>query len=125
MLKGYPVTRALRWATVALFLAAGLAGLKQVVLPNLSAWQSHIAAILLCALVVFLLNLGLLYRQEIEQNKLSENIIQSLPEIACVIDGWGRFRQWNANFEAALGYTAQEIAEISVLDTIEEDQHET
>jgi diguanylate cyclase (GGDEF)-like protein/PAS domain S-box-containing protein len=83
--------RALRYATIALFLAAGLEGLKQIVFPILSAGQSHIAAILICASVVFLLNLGLLRREEVQSGKVSENIIGNLPEIACIFDDAGKF----------------------------------
>jgi diguanylate cyclase (GGDEF)-like protein/PAS domain S-box-containing protein len=100
--------RALRYATIALFLAAGLEGLKQVVFPNLSAGQSHIAAILVCAFVVFLLVLGLLRREEVQSEKVSENIIGNLPEIACIFDDAGKFRQWNSSCEGPRGYTASE-----------------
>jgi diguanylate cyclase (GGDEF)-like protein/PAS domain S-box-containing protein len=97
--------RALRYATIALFLAAGLEGLKQVVFPNLSAGQ-YIAAILICASVVFLLNLGLLRREKVQSEKVSENIIGNLPEIACIFDDAGNFRQWNSSCEGLRGYTA-------------------
>ena len=103
----YRLIRALRYATIALFLAAGLEGLKQVIFPNLSAGQSHIAAILVCASVVFLLNLGLLRREKVQSEKVSENIIGNLPEIACIFDDAGNFRQWNSSCEGR-GYTASE-----------------
>ncbi|MGA7049656.1 MAG: PAS domain S-box protein [Candidatus Sulfotelmatobacter sp.] len=101
----YRLIRALRYATIALFLAAGLEGLKQVVFPNLSAGQ-YIAAILICASVVFLLNLGLLRREKVQSEKVSENIIGNLPEIACIFDDAGNFRQWNSSCEGLRGYTA-------------------
>jgi hypothetical protein len=41
--------RAFRYATIALFLAAGFEGLKQFIFPGLSIWRLHIAAILFCA----------------------------------------------------------------------------
>ena len=104
----YRLIRALRYTTIALFLAAGLEGLKQVVFPNLSAGQSHIAAILVCASVVFLLNLGLLRREKVQSEKVSENIIGNLPEIACILDDAGNFRQWNSSCEGLRGYTASE-----------------
>src|ERR1035441_9529600 len=53
MFKQYHMLRALRFAIVALFLATGVEGLKHLVFHNLSNWQSHIAAILLCASGVF------------------------------------------------------------------------
>ena len=70
MSQQYSLIRALRCAAVAVFLTAGLEGFKQVFLPNLSAWQSHIAAILLCASIVFLLNFGLLCREQVHSNLL-------------------------------------------------------
>src|ERR1035438_5268110 len=97
--------RALRYTTIVLFLAAGLEGLKQIVFPNLSAGQSHIAAVLVCASVVFLLNLGLLRREKVQSKKVSEHIIGNLPEIACVFDDAGNFRQWNSSCEGLRGYT--------------------
>jgi two-component system, cell cycle sensor histidine kinase and response regulator CckA len=50
--------RVVRFATIALFLAAGVDGLRQVIFPHPSIWQSHIATILLCAFVVVLLSVG-------------------------------------------------------------------
>jgi len=125
MSKQHPFIRALRRPTIALFLAAGLEGLGRIVFPSFSAWQAHPAAVVLCAFVVFLLTLELLGRQKPQRDNLPENIIQSLPEIACIIGGGGRFTQWNSNLEAALGYTAQEVVNITALDIIAEEQRET
>jgi sigma-B regulation protein RsbU (phosphoserine phosphatase) len=72
MSKQYLLIRALRCATIALFLSAGLEGLRQIVLPGLSAWQSHIVASSLCAFVVLLLTFGLLWRGEGCHNFLQE-----------------------------------------------------
>jgi PAS domain S-box-containing protein len=61
---------------------------------------------LICASVVFLLNLGLLRREKVQSEKVSENIIGNLPEIACIFDDAGNFRQWNSSCEGLRGYTA-------------------
>ena len=53
-----------------------------------------------------------------------ENIIENLPEIACIIGDGGRFKRWNSNLESALGYTAEEVRRITALETIAEDQRE-
>ena len=58
------------------------------------------------------------------RNELFEDIIRSFPESVCVVDDAGRFKQWNSTFEKLLGYTAQEIAEIAVLDTVAEEHRE-
>src|ERR1022692_2543030 len=57
MPKQHPFLRALRYAAIALCLAASFETLKRLLFPNLSTWQSHIAAILACATIVFLLTL--------------------------------------------------------------------
>jgi diguanylate cyclase (GGDEF)-like protein/PAS domain S-box-containing protein len=125
MVKQHLFIRALRCATIALFLAAGLEGLRQVVLPGLSAWQSQAVA-MLCASVVFLLTFGLLWRRQVHSDRLKENvfedIVKKLPEIACVLDEAGRLKHWNSNFETVLGYTAPEIAKITAFDAIAEQQ---
>ena len=72
MFKQYPVIRTLRYSGTALLLAAGLDGLKQIVFPHLSAWQSHIATPLLCSVVVFLLIFGSFCREQFGPNLLSE-----------------------------------------------------
>ena len=123
MSKQYPLTGALRRATlVALFLGAGLEALTQVIVPNRMAWQAHAVTILLCASVVLLLNLGLLWRENTKHERFSETIVQRLPMIACVFDGAGRVRQWNSKFEALLGYTSQELANLTAVDIIARDQ---
>jgi diguanylate cyclase (GGDEF)-like protein/PAS domain S-box-containing protein len=124
MFKQYHMLRALRFAIVALFLAIGVEGLKQVVFHSLSNWHSHIAAILLCASIVFFLSMELLSPEQPRQ-EFFQGIIGDLPEIAYILDEAGRFKQWNSTFQAALGYTAQEIARITVLDTIAEEQRVT
>src|ERR1019366_8046087 len=125
MWKQYSPIGALRRATIALFLASGLEALKDAVFPSRLAWQTHAATILLCASVVFLLNLGLLCRENANHEKFSETIVDRLPVIACVFDGAGRFRQWNSRFEALLGYTSQELANLTAVDIIARDQRAT
>ena len=82
MSKQYLSIRALRCATIALLLAAGLEGLKRVVFPSLSAGRSHIAAIFACVFAVFFLNLKSLRSGKVKQEKLSTNIIESLPAVS-------------------------------------------
>jgi diguanylate cyclase (GGDEF)-like protein/PAS domain S-box-containing protein len=55
MSKQYPFLRAFRCAAIAVVFGAALEGLGHIPVPGLSAWQSHIAAILACAAIVFLL----------------------------------------------------------------------
>ena len=51
----YRLTRALRYATIALFIAAGCEAFEHLIFPTLTVWQSHITAILACTTIVFLL----------------------------------------------------------------------
>jgi diguanylate cyclase (GGDEF)-like protein/PAS domain S-box-containing protein len=55
MYRQYPFLRAFRGAAITLALATALEGLRHIPVPGLSAWQSHIAASLVCAAIVFLL----------------------------------------------------------------------
>jgi diguanylate cyclase (GGDEF)-like protein/PAS domain S-box-containing protein len=48
----------------------------------------------------------LLRREKVQSEKVSENIIGNLPEIACIFDDAGNFRQWNSSCEGLRGYTA-------------------
>ena len=58
--------RALRYATIALLIAASSEVFAQFVSPHLSAWQSHIVSIMTCVIIVFLLTAAGFPR---EQNK--------------------------------------------------------
>ncbi len=123
MSKHYPKIQALRCASIAFLFAAAFEGLRQIVFSSgFSSWLIHAVAILLCASVVFLLTFWSLSRAENQPSEFPENIIESLPEIACIIGDGGRFKQWNSNLEKALGYTAEELTKITAFDTIAEEQ---
>jgi diguanylate cyclase (GGDEF)-like protein/PAS domain S-box-containing protein len=124
MSKQHPFLRAIGCATVAVLIGAAVEALGRHFFPHLYAWLSSIAAILLCAAVVFLLSLWVLYRTKVRSEGFPENIIENLPEIACIIGDGGRFKRWNSNLESALGYTAEEVRSITALETIAEEQRE-
>ena len=117
--------RALPYACVAPVLAAGLEAVRHIVSTSLFTWQTEIVAIMLLASIVFLWTLGFISRKEGQAETFPKNIIDNLPEIACVIGAGGRFRLWNSNLEAALGYTAEETAKLTAFETIAEDQRES
>jgi diguanylate cyclase (GGDEF)-like protein/PAS domain S-box-containing protein len=72
MSKPYPFFRALRYAAVAMSVAAGLEGLRHMVVAGLSSWQAHTAAILSGACVVFVLTFRLFFREKARSNPLKE-----------------------------------------------------
>jgi diguanylate cyclase (GGDEF)-like protein/PAS domain S-box-containing protein len=68
----YPFLRASCCTAIALVLGATLEGLWHIAVPGLSPWQSHIAAISVCAAVVFLLASGGFSRQPSKPQQFPE-----------------------------------------------------
>ena len=124
MFKQYHTIVTLRCAVIALLLATGVEGLKEVVLHNPFPWSAHIARIFLLAFVVFVLSVGLLSREKPKQGFFFEDTLRNFPETVCIVDAAGRFTHWNLKFEQLLGYTAREITKLTVRDTIAEEQRE-
>jgi PAS domain-containing protein len=92
----YRLARALRYATIALFMAAGLEALEHILL-NLAIWQSHITAILACATIVFLLTSVGFSREPSKEQQFSD-ADQYLHEIS------GRSRVQDAVAESETRY---------------------
>jgi diguanylate cyclase (GGDEF)-like protein/PAS domain S-box-containing protein len=64
--------RALRYVTIALFIAAGFEALEHLIVLHLANWPSHIAAILVCAAMVFLLASVIFPREQSKPQQFSE-----------------------------------------------------
>jgi diguanylate cyclase (GGDEF)-like protein/PAS domain S-box-containing protein len=64
--------RALRYVTIALFIAAGFEALEHLIVLHLANWPSHIAAILVCAAMVFLLASLILPHEQSKPQQFSE-----------------------------------------------------
>ena len=60
--------------------------------------------------------------QIINEKKLSDSIINSLPGIFYMYDENGKFLKWNKNFETISKYTSAEIANMKPLDFYAEDE---
>jgi diguanylate cyclase (GGDEF)-like protein/PAS domain S-box-containing protein len=130
LMQHHPI-RELRSATIALFLAAGFEGLRQIVLPGFSVWQSHIAIPLLCASLVFLLIFELLCNGQPRAARLevgptfSGPFVKRLLDTADISNDGGRLRRWPPNFEGVDGNIGPEIAEMATGDKEENDQRES
>src|ERR1700730_17171883 len=72
MSKQYPFPRAFWCTAIALVFAATLEGLRHIAVPGLSAWQSHIAAILVWAAIVFVLTSVGFHRERSKPHQFSE-----------------------------------------------------
>jgi diguanylate cyclase (GGDEF)-like protein/PAS domain S-box-containing protein len=71
----YRFMRALRYATIALFMAASVEALEHLIVLHLAIWPSHVVAVLACAAVVFLLaSLGLPREQRQSQQFFQTDI---------------------------------------------------
>ena len=122
--KQHPFVRTVGCATIVSLVGVGSDGLRHLVFPRLSPWHSTVAVISLSASLLFLVSFWLLRWAIAQPEGLPNNIIENLPEIACIISEDGRFRQWNSKLETALGYTAEEVEKLTAFDTIAEDQRE-
>jgi diguanylate cyclase (GGDEF)-like protein/PAS domain S-box-containing protein len=122
MAKQHIFVRAIGCATLAVLLTAVFDGLGRIVFSAHSPW--HVAAILLCASVVFLQSFWMFGRPKTRPEKIPGNILENLPEIACIIGDGGRVNQWNSNLETVLGYSAEEVTKLTAFDTIAEEHRE-
>ena len=118
--KRLVLTKALRWAAIALILATGVEAFTLVALPSFSVRHPHVLAVLLCGFVIFLMNLRYFHSEKVEREKLTAELIHHLPEMACMTDDKGGLIHWNSNLATTLGYTDQEVAGINLLETVAE-----
>ena len=118
--KRLVLTKALRWAAIALILATGVEAFTLVALPSFSVRHPHVLAVLLCGIVIFLMNLRYFHSEKVEREKLTAELIHHLPEMACMTDDKGGLIHWNSNLATTLGYTNQEVAGINLLETVAE-----
>ena len=128
MLKQHPVVSAACVSVVALSLVTGVVAFRRILDPTHSAGQTTIAAILLSIpisiFIILFLSLVLRSRENRRPARFVQDIIGNFPEIACIIDDAGRFRGWNSNLEATLGYTAQELDKSTFLDTVAKERRD-
>jgi len=81
-----PICRALGRATIASLLAVGSEGLRQLVFPGLSSWQTSLAAISLSASLLFWLSFWLLCWAIAQLEVFPKNVIEK----SCLITGVSR-----------------------------------
>lgn len=58
------------------------------------------------------------------QADFSRGIVDSLPGVFYLVDQSGRMRQWNANLETVTGYSADELATMTVWDILDPSDHQ-
>ena len=118
----FPFLRAFRCAAVAMFVAAGLEGLRHIAVAGLSSWQSHTAAILSCACVVFVLTFRLFSRDKVlskplreeanlraaAQLKLQSAALEAADNAILIADHAGAILWVNRAFTAMTGYFQEE-----------------
>jgi diguanylate cyclase (GGDEF)-like protein len=93
----YRLTRARRYATIALLMAAGFEALELLISPTLTIWQSQVASILACAAIVVLLASVGFSRERSKERRFSE-VDQQLHETN------GRSREQDAIAESEVRY---------------------
>ena len=59
-----------------------------------------------------------------EEHAFAESVIQGLPTVVCIFDEHGKVLHWNGQWEALLGYSAAESANLYVLDAMAEEDRE-
>ena len=102
--------------------AAGLEGLRHMVVAGLSSWQAHTAAILSCACVVFVLTFRLFFREKARSNPLQEEAnlraeaqlklqsaaLEAADNAIFIADHEGAILWVNRAFTAMTGYIQEE-----------------
>jgi PAS domain S-box-containing protein len=63
--------------------------------------------------------------QIINEKKLSDSIINSMPGIFYLYNEKGKFLRWNKNFETISGYNAEEISGMKPIDFFDDDEKQT
>src|SRR5215831_15253731 len=139
MLKLFPDwLRRSPWLQVTLFTFVGLLlfeSSKELLLPHLSKWQSHIITIAFGTLVaavggaLVLSRLQRMHRRvlalESASRKNAEEELGRLfdlsPDLVCVVDFDGRLRRLNPAWEAVLGHTGDCALYTSLMDFVHPD----
>ena len=52
----------------------------------------------------------------LNEKALSDSLIESMPDVVCVIDRSGRFVRWNRNTETVTGYSPDELSGLAAID---------
>lgn len=127
MSKSSHLVRALWSALIALLITTFFEGMKHLLYPQLSMRESHVATVMFCVFLVFVLSLLSSHSQRIQLNLLDEEkanfetLVEHLPGLACIVTIDQKLVRWNSRFQSVLGYTASELSEMMASDTIAED----
>lgn len=103
---------------------------QTAVLPASSRWQSHFITIGFCTVVGFFVALMILRRREVDVTLLEhektnfENLIENMPGLTCIVSSDHKLVRWNSHFQSRLGYSAEELSQMSAPETIAEEYRE-
>ena len=98
--------------------------IKTVAARRLTLWESHTITIIFCALLVFVVSVMVLKKDQAEiraSTNLSDSLMESLPGAVCIFDRSGKVRRWNTNF---LGYRPEEMIGEDIFRTVAEGDRE-
>jgi len=125
-----PSARAFRIAAIGVLVCAAYEVLHDAFLLHIPAWQSHVVTVLFIASAMFFLGHKLAscerrLREAIHEGETFANaILRKSPALLFILDAEGRFLRWNEHLENKLGYSPDDVAQLSVFDAIRQEDRE-
>ena len=122
--------RAVRSVLLGIALCTTYEALRRILPSLLSPWQAIAASVVFVAIVTFLVGRrAVRWEQECltairAHEDFSNAVINSLPVPLCIVDATGHFLRWNKEAETKLGYSREQLSEITLLAIVWERDHE-
>lgn len=93
-----------------------------LIFPWLAALNRCLGAIILWMTAALLIRRKRVEESFLKEKEFSDALLDSMPGVFYLFSDKGKFLRWNKNFEAASGYSAAEIAQMSPLDFFHEEE---